>query len=274
MTDRYAALGYPMGHSLSPRIHARFAAATRQDLVYDAIEVTPGGFAAAVDAFRAGGGRGVNVTVPYKLEAHAYATELTERARVAGAVNCIRFEGRRAIGENFDGVGLVRDIEDNLGYTIRGRRVLLLGAGGAARGALLPLLQCGPSSFTLVNRTVARAEALRTWFAAYRDFPAAGYDALGDARFDLVINATSASVRGELPPVPVSVFAPGCLAYELFYGRGTTPFLRRARDGGATRLADGIGMLVEQAAEAFQWWRGVRPETAPVIRALAVPLEA
>ena len=272
MTDRYAALGYPMGHSKSPRIHALVAAATRQDLVYDAIEVPPGDFAAAVDAFRAGGGRGINVTVPYKVEAHAYATELTERARSAGAVNCVRFEGRRAIGENFDGAGLVRDIEVNLGCTIRGRRVLLMGAGGAARGVLLPLLQRGPASMVLVNRTVARAEALRKWFAAHRDFPAIGYDGLEGSTFDLVINATSASVRGELPPVPASVFAAGCLAYELFYCHGATPFLRRARDGGATRLADGIGMLVEQAAEAFQWWRGVRPETAPVIRELAVPL--
>lgn len=273
MTDSYAAFGFPMGHAKSPRIHAMFARQTGQDLRYEAIETPPGSFRNAVDAFRAAGGRGINVTVPFKIEAHDYASELTDRARLAGAVNCIRFVDGQAVGENFDGVGLVNDIQRNLGVALTDRRVLLLGAGGAARGALLPLLQQAPASLVLANRTAARAAALGAWFGAHRGLAAVGLDRLGLQAFDVVINATSASVNDELPPIPRTVFAPGCLAYDLFYCRGLTPFLGLARGAGAARLADGIGMLVEQAAEAFAWWRGVRPDTAPVIRAFAVPID-
>ena len=272
MTDRYAVLGRPLGHTKSPLIHAEFARQTGQDLSYEAIEAPDGGFAAAVDRFRAAGGRGINVTTPFKLDAFAYATERTERARLAGAVNCMKFDGDRAIAENYDGVGLVNDIQCNLGATLRGRRVLLLGAGGAARGALLPFLEQAPALLALANRTIAKAVALAAAFPERSNLLAGGYADVAGQAFDLVVNATSASQRGELPPVAPANFAAGCLAYDLVYGKGLTPFLRVARDAGAGRVADGIGMLVEQAAEAFEWWRGVRPATRPLIEKLAVPL--
>jgi shikimate dehydrogenase len=272
MTDRYAVIGNPIGHSKSPLIHGSFACQTGQDLVYEAIEARPGGFEAAVDAFRAGGGRGMNVTMPFKLDAFAYATERMERARVAGAANALRFEGARVFAENFDGVGLANDIERNLGRSIAGRRVLLMGAGGAVRGALPILLERHPARLVVANRTVAKATALGELYAAHRALAAGGYPDLGAQTFDIVIDATSASLEGELAPVPPTAFAEGCLAYGLVYGRGLTPFLRLARERGAGHLADGVGMLVEQAAEAFLWWRGVRPDTRPMIAQLTVPL--
>jgi len=273
MTDRYALIGHPLGHTKSPRIHGEFARATGQDLTYEAIEAPLDGFKAAVDAFRAAGGRGINVTLPFKLEAFAYATDRMERARLAGAANCMKFEGDKAIAENFDGLGLVNDIQRNLGFAVRGRRVLLMGAGGAARGALMPLLENGPALVVVANRTVPKAKALVDQFAAYGTLVTGGYPDLAGEKFDIVLNATSASLRGELPPVPSSAFARESLAYDLVYGKGLTPFLRLARDAGAGRLADGVGMLVEQAAEAFVWWRGVRPETRPMIEQISVPLE-
>lgn len=275
MTDRYAVVGNPIGHSKSPLIHSTFAGQTAQDMAYTAFEAPVDGFARAVDAFRADGGQGLNITAPFKLDAFSYATELTERARLAGAVNAMRFEGDRVVGENFDGIGLVTDIQRNLGSPIGGRRVLLLGAGGAARGAILPILEQRPAELMVVNRTVPKAEALGAQFAGYGRLAAAGYTALADGRsgrFDLVLNATSASLRGELPPVHTEAFAEGCLAYELVYGKGLTPFLRLAQGAGVRRLADGVGMLVEQAAEAFDWWRGVRPNTGPMIDRLRIPL--
>jgi shikimate dehydrogenase len=273
MTDRYAVFGNPAKHSKSPMIHAAFARETGQTLVYEAIEAPVDGFAAAVDAFRKAGGRGINVTMPFKLDAARYATQLSERARLAGAVNCMKFEGDQAIAENYDGVGLANDIERNQRFPLAGRRVLMMGAGGAARGALLPLLERRPARFVVANRTVAKAAGLCAPFAAKRELVACGYRDLDGDAFDVVINATSASMRGELPPLDPRAFAPGSLAYDLVYGRGVTPFLRLARNAGAGRVADGVGMLVEQAAEAFEWWRGVRPATAPLIAALTVPLE-
>ena len=272
MTDRYALFGQPLGHSKSPQIHAEFARQTAQDLTYEAIEAPIGGFADAVARFRAEGGRGCNVTQPFKLDAFAYSTEQTERARHAGAVNCMKFDGDRVMAENFDGLALVRDIERNLAYPIRGRRVLLLGAGGAARGAILPLLEQAPEVLDIENRTVAKAKTLGDQFAQERKLGTGGYSDFAGQRFDIVVNATSASLRGELPQVSPTVFAKGCLAYDMVYGKGRTPFLRLASDAGAGRLADGIGMLVEQAAEAFLWWRGVRPSTAALIEKLSVPL--
>jgi shikimate dehydrogenase len=272
VTDRYALFGFPLGHSKSPFIHADFARQTGQDLTYEAIEAPVGGFAAAVDRFRAEGGRGCNVTQPFKLDAFAYSTEQAERARRAGAVNCMKFEGDRVIAENFDGLALIRDIERNLGYPIRGRRVLMLGAGGAARGALLPFLEQEPEVLDIENRTVAKAKALGDQFATQRNLGTGGFSDFAGQRFDIVVNATSASLRGELPQVSPTVFAQGCLAYDMVYGKGLTPFLRLARDSGAARLADGIGMLIEQAAEAFAWWRGVRPSTTALIEKLSVPL--
>ncbi|MFZ1493531.1 MAG: shikimate dehydrogenase [Candidatus Competibacter denitrificans] len=272
MSDLYAVIGNPIGHTKSPLIHTAFAEQTGQPIHYTAIEGSLGGFAGAVDAFRAAGGRGLNITAPFKLDAFAYATDLTAAAQVAGAVNAMKFDGDRVLADNFDGVGLVRDIIHNLACPIAGRRVLLLGAGGAARGALPPILAEKPSHVVIVNRTFAKARQLAEAFAHTGPVDAEAYSALRDQPFDIILNATSASQCGEFLPVHGDIFAPDCLAYELVYGKGLTPFLKMARDNGVRRLVDGVGMLVEQAAEAFVWWRGVRPDTRPVIEKLTVPL--
>ena len=272
MTDRYAVIGNPIGHSKSPLIHGMFARATGQDMQYTAIEGPLDGFEQTVLDFRAAGGRGMNVTAPFKLQAFVLATDKLERARVAGATNTLKFDGDRIFAENFDGEGLVADIERNHGFAIRGRRVLMLGAGGAARGALLPFLECKPSEIVIANRTVEKARALTDRFGTHGALRACGYGELAGQQFDLVVNATSASLKGELPPVPAGVFGADALAYELVYGKGLTPFLRLAKNAGVARLADGIGMLIEQAAEAFHWWRGVRPDTRAVIDKLTVAL--
>jgi shikimate dehydrogenase len=275
MTELYAVVGDPIGHTESPLIHGAFARQTGQDLDYIALEAPIGGFAAEVDRFRAKGGRGLNITAPFKLDAFAYANRLQERAQVAGAVNAMKFDGDEIAADNFDGVGLVNDIQRNLGRPMRGRRVLLLGAGGAARGALLPFLEQQPAELVIVNRTVAKANVLGEQFGAYGNVIATGYDTLAHetrGMYDIVVNATSASLRGEQPPIGAGVFSEDSLAYELVYGKGLTPFLRLAQGAGVRHLADGVGMLVEQAAEAFAWWRGVRPDTRPLIRQLTVPL--
>jgi shikimate dehydrogenase len=274
MTDLYAVIGNPIGHTKSPLIHSTFARQTRQDLEYVALEAPLGGFAGKVDRLRARGGRGLNITAPFKLDAYAYATVLKERARLAGAVNCLSFDGDQVEADNFDGVGLARDIQHNLDCPMEGRRVLVLGAGGAARGAIPTFLEQRPAELVVANRTVAKAEALRDQFAPHGKLIALGYEILakGQGRFDLVVNATSASLVGALPPISASLFTDTALAYELAYGKGLTPFLRLAREAGVQRLADGVGMLVEQAAEAFAWWRGVRPDTASVIDTLTIPL--
>ncbi|MDB5930513.1 MAG: shikimate dehydrogenase [Polaromonas sp.] len=271
-TDLYAVIGNPIGFSKSPYIHRTFAQATGQQMDYSAIEGPLGGFAGAVDAFRAAGGLGLNITAPFKLDAFAYATEGSERARLAGAANALKFDGARVLAENFDGVGLVRDVTHNLNAPLQGKRVLLLGAGGAARGALLPFLAQAPAELLIANRSLDKAHALAAIGAGQGRVRGCGYDELAGQTFDLVFNATSASLRAELPPVPASVFAPDCLAYELAYGKGLTPFLRLAKNAGVRQLADGVGMLAEQAAEAFKWWRGVRPDTRAVIAGLTVPL--
>jgi len=277
MTDQYAVIGNPIGHTKSPLIHGLFAEETQQDMAYTAIEgpLEPEqAFAETVRAFAAAGGRGMNVTAPFKLKAFAMADERSERAELAGAVNAMKFEGGRIIAENFDGIGLVRDIEVNLELPMAGRRVLLLGAGGAARGALLPFLSARPAELVIANRHVDKGQALAAQVAARGPIVACGYgdlEAMG--RFDLVVNATSASLTGDLPPVPPSVFSHEGAAYELAYGKRLTPFLRLARNAGVRNVADGVGMLVEQAAEAFDWWRGVRPKTRTVIDRLTVPLD-
>ena len=275
MTDRYAVIGNPIEQSKSPLIHTEFAQVTGQDIDYSKLLGPLGEFVATVDAFRAAGGRGMNVTAPFKLDAFAYATDLAPSAQMAGAVNAMKFEGDRVYAENFDGVGLVRDVVHNLGCTLHARRVLILGAGGATRGALLPLLAEQPAELVIVNRTVAKAQELAALAHQHQSgqVPVTGlaYEAVQGA-FDVVFNATSSSLTAELPPLPASVFAPGCLAYDLTYGKGLTPFLKLAQQAGVTRLADGVGMLAEQAAEAFAWWRGVRPDTQAVITKLTVPL--
>ena len=274
MTDFYAVIGNPIHQSKSPLIHGMFAQATGQDMQYSAIEGPLDGFAGAVDAFRAAGGLGLNITTPFKLDAFAYATECSERAQLAGAANAMKFDGKRVLAENFDGIGLVRDVVHNLNCPLKARRVLLLGAGGAARGALLPFLAHEPAELVIANRSLNNAQALVRIAEASGAGPVRGctYQELAGQAFDVVFNATSASLRTELPPVPASVFAPGALAYELAYGKGLTPFLRMARNAGVRQLADGVGMLAEQAAEAFEWWRGVRPDTRAVIEKLTVAL--
>jgi len=263
MTDRYAVFGHPVAHSKSPLIHAAFARQTGQDIAYEAILAPLDGFAGSVAAFVAAGGRGANVTVPFKEKAYALANRLTPRAQRAGAVNTLKFESDGILGDNTDGTGLVADLTRNLHRTLAGKRILLLGAGGAARGAIGPLLDQQPAALVIANRTVSRAQELANLFG--RSVRACGFDA-ADTPFDLVINATAASLAGELPPLSPRVFATGSLAYDMMYGRDT-PFLSFARTHGAA-TADGLGMLVEQAAEAFHVWRGIRPDTAPVIAAL------
>jgi shikimate dehydrogenase len=274
MTDQYAVIGNPIGHSKSPLIHGSFAAATGQDIAYTAIEGSlADGIAPAVRAFRQAGGRGMNVTAPFKLQAFDLATERSEDAQRAGAANALKFEGDRILAQNFDGVGLVNDIQRNLGCVMLGKRVLVLGAGGAVRGALRPFLAQGPAQLVIANRDPSKAADLVAGLSGAADVVSAcNCSDLTNERFDLVVNATSASLRGELPPIAPSVFGPDALAYELVYGKGLTPFLRLARNAGVQRLADGVGMLAEQAAEAFLWWRGVRPDTAAVIARLTVPL--
>jgi shikimate dehydrogenase len=276
MTDRYAVLGNPIDFSKSPFIHMSFAQATGQDIEYTKLLGPLGQFDATVDQFRRDGGLGLNVTAPFKLDAHRYASKRSPAATLAGAANALKFDGAQVLAENFDGAGLVRDVVHNLGHALRDRRVLLLGAGGAARGALLPFLAERPKQLVIANRTESKAQELAAIAQAHTSdatqVRAIATQALNAMAFDVVFNATSASLRDELPVVPATVFAPDALAYELAYGKGLTPFLRLARNAGVRHLADGVGMLAEQAAEAFLWWRGVRPHTQGVIRQLTVPL--
>jgi len=273
MSDRYAVFGHPVAHSRSPEIHAAFARATGQDIVYERILAPLDGFAAAVAAFRAAGGRGANVTLPFKHEACALATRLTERARDAGAVNTLRFDEAGILGDNTDGAGLVRDIEVNLGLALAGARVLMLGAGGAAAGVLLPLLEAGVARLHIANRTPARAQALVTHHAAAgRPVSAGGMESVGEGAWDLLINATSASLGGEPPSLAGVEFNAGALCYDMVYAPDRDappgPFLLAARGRGA-RIAEGTGMLLEQAAESFLVWRAVRPETAELLAGMA-----
>jgi len=266
MTDRYAVIGNPVAHSKSPEIHAAFARATGEEVEYDRLLSPIGSFASIVGHFRRLGGKGLNVTVPFKQEAFRLADSLSGRASTAQAVNTLRFDGDRAYGDNTDGEGLVRDITRNLGVKLAGKRVLVLGAGGAAQGVIGPLQQQGPASLLVANRDPAKAEALAARFGG--KVRAASYLSLAHGQFEVVVNATSASLTGELPPIPKGIFSKEALAYDMVYGRGDTPFLGRARAEGAGVLADGLGMLVEQAAESFFVWRGVRPDTEAVLAAL------
>ncbi len=260
--DRYVVIGHPIAHSKSPQIHARFAEQTGQRIHYDRLLAPVDGFGQAVRDFIAAGGRGANVTVPFKLEAFQLADTLSPRAQAAGAVNTLRFDAGQIIGDNTDGIGLVRDIL-HAGVGLGGKAVLLLGAGGAARGVIQPLLAESPSRLLIANRTPERAQELAQQFSsASVAVEAARFDAL-DRPFDLVINATSASLSAELPPVPAAVFGTSCFAYDMMYAAQPTPFLQLAAKHGAS-VRDGLGMLVEQAAESFFLWRGVRPDTAPV----------
>ncbi|CAN5246690.1 shikimate dehydrogenase [soil metagenome] len=274
---RFAVVGNPIGHSRSPAIHALFAEGTGISLIYERILAPADEFAPTVRAFFARGGRGLNVTVPFKLEAAALAVRLTPRASSAGAVNTLWMADGELHGDNTDGIGLVRDLVDNLEVTLAGARVLLVGAGGSARGVLRPLLDANPAELVVVNRTRATAESLvesarpnvnpPTLLSAcnFMDVPEA---------FDVVINATSAGFSGDIPPLPPHAFAFGSIAYDLMYGSKPTLFMDYALTLGATRIADGLGMLVEQAAESFQIWHGRKPETPGVIAEMRHRLRA
>jgi shikimate dehydrogenase len=270
MTDHYAVIGNPVAHSKSPLIHAQFARQTAQDISYVAVPATEEGFESTVQLFRTQGGRGMNVTLPFKHRAYTLATRRSERAEQALAANTLAFDRNGVFADNTDGYGLVRDLTVNLACVLRDRRILLMGAGGASYGVCGPLLDEGPAQLVVANRTAAKAIAMCEHFARLRGSGLAlsqtTYEALSTRRFDVVINATSAGLTGDMPPLPPMLFAPGAVAYDMVYGRSTA-FLAFARAHGA-RTSDGLGMLVEQAAESFFIWRGVRPDTAPVIAEL------
>ena len=267
--DRYAVMGNPIEHSKSPLIHRLFAEQTGQTLSYEAILVEVDGFADAVATFMAGGGKGLNVTVPFKQDAWQLADRLSPRAQRAGAVNTLAFQADSILfGDNTDGVGLVRDLTDNLGITLAGQRILVLGAGGAARGVLAPLLEQRPASLVIANRTVERAQQLAESFADLGTLSAAGFAALQGMEFDIIINATAAGLHGEVPALPDGVIQAGCCCYDLMYSSEPTAFVRHVRALGVQHAYDGLGMLVEQAAESFHIWRGVFPDTGPVITTL------
>mgnify|MGYP003704505621 FL=1 len=268
MTDFYAVIGNPIAHSKSPIIHHAFAELTHQDIQYERVLAPLDDFAATVHGMIAHGFKGANVTVPFKLEAYAMANQLTERAQDAGAVNTLVFTPQGILGDNTDGVGLVRDITENIGVSIKGKRVLLIGAGGASEGVLHPLLAAQPELLIITNRTLDKAINMVKRVEArgemlYVSIDAYAFDDLTGQQFDIVINATSAGLTDSQLPLPASIFAPGTLAYDMMYGR-VTPFMAFAHQHGAS-VFDGLGMLIEQAAEAFYIWRGVRPDTAPVI---------
>jgi shikimate dehydrogenase len=266
--DRYGLVGYPIHHSRSPLIHQLFARQTGEHLSYELLEADPASFETAVRGFSAAGGKGLNVTVPHKQAAFALADSLGAPARQAGAVNTLTFAaGGRMRGDNTDGIGFMRDLTVNHEQAVSGLRVLILGAGGAARGILGPLLETGPSRLVVANRTIERAEELIGRFTEMGDLAACRFADLGEMpAFDLLINATSAGLKGENPPFPPSCIGPDSFCYDLVYGTGNTPFVAWARKHGAARAVQGWGMLVEQAAESFWIWRGKRPDTAPIIK--------
>ena len=271
--DRYAVIGHGLSHSRSPQIHSLFAQSTGQAMQYGLIDVPAERFEAAVRDFFAGGGRGLNVTVPHKEAALALSARLSPRARRARAINTLAAgtgaEANALLGDNTDGAGLVRDLTVNLGYALTGARVLILGAGGAARGLIGPLLEGGVGELLIQNRNPARAQRLAQEFAALGPISAS---AASGGAFELIINATSASLHGELPLVPAQACGPRTVCYDLAYGAEDTAFMRWARDAGAAGALMGLGMLVEQAAESFLLWRGVRPDTAPVLAQLRLDL--
>ncbi len=268
-TDSYAVMGNPITHSKSPQIHTAFAQQTQQNIQYTKIHVDVGGFAQAIGNFQAHGGKGLNITVPFKQEAWQLAEQRSERADLAGAVNTLQFQHDGSIyGDNTDGIGLVNDVIHNLHWPIAGQRLLLLGAGGAARGIILPLLKQNPLSITIVNRTVSKADKLADIFAPYGNIHAASYAALKNQQFDILFNATSSSLQNTLPPLPDTIIGTSGYSYDLMYSDSDTPFMQWAYQHGAKQCSDGLGMLVEQAAESFFLWRAIRPDTQPIIQQL------
>lgn len=271
--DRYAVMGNPIAHSKSPRIHTLFAQQTRQELTYDAILVDTGSFAQAVDEFRQSGGKGVNVTVPFKQDAWELADHRSAGAELAGAINTLSFYDNQCHGDNTDGTGLVRDLVCNLSIKLKDKKLLVLGAGGAVRGVLEPLLEQKPGKITVANRTSSKARELAAHFASHGNIIGTGYDDLERRPFDVIINGTAASLQGNVPPVAEACVGRGTCLYDMMYRSDPTPFMLWGTRLGAGSCFDGLGMLVEQAAESFAIWRGVRPDTIPVIRQLRIEME-
>jgi len=263
VTDKYAVIGNPIAHSKSPLIHIAFAKQTDQDISYEVVLAPLDGFAATIQDLINKGFKGANVTVPFKLEAFDLCDELTERAKSASAANTLTFESGKIKGDNTDGIGLVNDIEINLKHALEGAQILLLGAGGASQGVLFPLLNVHPKCVIIANRTLVKAQQM-VEKAGVAVIVSANTFASLQGKFDVIINATSTGLSNSALPISDSIFAKNCLAYDMIYGC-ETPFMKQAKENGA-QVADGLGMLVEQAAEAFYIWRGVRPETAPVIK--------
>ncbi len=269
MTDKYGVIGNPIAHSKSPQIHALFAQQTGHDISYEAIFSETDKFINTVKEFQNAGGKGMNVTVPFKQEAWELADTLSDRARLAGAVNTLSFNDDGTIsGDNTDGAGMVADIKINLGVEFTSKRVLILGAGGAVRGVLLPVISESPADITIANRTVSKAVDLAAAFANKTNIHACGFNELEGQQFDIIINGTSAGLGGEMPPIPASIIADYCCCYDMVYSDKPTTFVEWAQDNGAAIAADGLGMLVGQAAESFFIWRSVRPETKSVMAAL------
>lgn len=266
--DRYAVVGYPIQHSWSPFIHGLFAKQTGQAMSYTRLAVTPENFERDVGAFFASGGKGLNITVPHKQAANIVTRYRTPRAEIARAVNTLAWRSNGLLGDNTDGAGLVTDLTRNLGFDIAGSRILLLGAGGAARGVMGPLLAAGPECIEIANRTRHRALELAEEFELLGNVRGCTFEDVSDGTFDLVVNATSASLQDDIPPIPRTAIGPATLCYDMAYGKGDTSFTRWSKTAGAGRAETGWGMLVEQAAEAFLLWRGVKPDTKPVLEAI------
>jgi len=267
--ELYAVMGNPINHSKSPLIHAEFARQSQQKIIYQAIHVDLGGLSQAVRNFQANHGGGLNITVPFKVDALKVADHLTERAARAGAVNTLIFDKNGEItGDNTDGFGLVYDIEQHLKWPIKDQKILILGAGGATRGILAPLLEKHPASIFIANRTASRAKDLADDFASLGSVYGGSHEDLASQKFDLLINATSAGLQGEVPPIPASVLQQNCYCYDLMYGSEDTAFVCWAKQHQVQHIADGLGMLVGQAAESFYLWRHIRVEIAPVIKTI------
>ena len=266
MIDKYAVFGHPIEHSKSPEIHCYFAKKTGQNISYDKQLVALDAFVPAVEQFISNGGKGMNITVPFKQEAYQLAQQLSKRARQAGAVNTLILEADRTItGDNTDGIGMVTDIQNNHGWSLTGKTVLLLGAGGAVRGVLGPLLEAQPKQIVIANRTLEKAVNLAQAFSKQGNISAVAFDKIPQQAFDFIINGTSASLSGSVPPIPDAAISEQTACYDMMYASQLTPFLHWAKEQGCQQLTDGLGMLIEQAAESFRLWRGIKPETKSLI---------
>lgn len=266
--DNYCVMGNPVAHSKSPQIHTAFAEQTRQNIFYQAIQVDDGKFKEAIKEFQVQGGKGLNITLPFKGEAWEISENRSSRAERALAVNTISFDDGKIVADNTDGIGLIRDLTINHDISIKDKDILILGAGGAVRGILDPLFDEQPNKVVIANRTVSRAEELTDIFSDRGDISACGFDELAGSSYDIIINGTSASLQGEVPPLPENLLNDNACCYDMMYSMSDTLFVSWAKAHGATKAFDGLGMLIEQAAESFFIWRGVRPDTAPVIKML------